>query len=220
MPFPETILDDVETLFEHWRSHPEYDGTTLIPRAQFYVDSDVAAVVMFPPDDVQPLAKSLYDVTATVGMMGDGIVVFCETWMKVAKEPNELAQYEKGDLSKDASSGQAIVVMKITADTFDVDLLPFGVDDDGTVAWGDRVSLGPEAMGGAMPEIVNEARRKSAPLHAELLRAIQTANEIGAELAPEEEPISMGPLYRGALGALAGMGDYLVAMTGELAEMP
>jgi hypothetical protein len=220
MPIPETILDDIATLFVAWRTHPDYDGSTLIPRAHFYVDSDLAAVVMFPSDDVQPLAKSLYDVTATVGMLGDGIVVMCETWMKIAKEVQDLDHYEKGDLSKDASSGQAIVVMQITMDTFEVNLLPFGIDDHGIIAWDERVALGPEALGGAMPEIVLEAQRKSRPMHEAIRQALDIANQIGTEIDPDEEPISMGPVYRGALGALAEMGEYMIAMTGELAEMP
>ena len=77
-----------------------------------------------------------------------------------------------------------------------------------------------EQMGGAMPQVVANARLNSAPLHAEIQRVLAAANDIGAEMAPDDEPIGMGSVYRGAVGALAGMGEYMVAVTGTLQEMP
>ena len=121
MTLPTTLLDEAEVLFAAWRNDPQFEGETLRPRAQFYVDGECEAVVMFPPMDVQPMVKSLYDVAGTLGMLGDGIVVYNEIWMKTGEQitRDEIKDYQHGDMALDPTADQGLMVMVITPERFE-----------------------------------------------------------------------------------------------------
>ena len=220
MTLPTTLLDDAEVQFAAWRDDPEYDGDTLRPRAQFYVDGECEAVVLFPPMDVQPMVKSLYDVTGTLGMLGDGIVVYNEIWMKTEQPDTDLAKYDDyqhGDMAKDPTSGQGLMVMVITPDRFEATVLPYTVEDDGTITYGERFEMGGPGMMGRVPEVVRGAIEDARPLHARIRQELEALNKI---CPPDEAPIGEGTIIRGAINALGSRGEYIVAATEYLLEMP
>jgi hypothetical protein len=218
MTLPTTLLDDAEAQFAAWRDSPDYDGDTLRPRAQFYVDGECEAVVMFPAMDVQPMVKSLYDVAGTLGMLGDGIVVYNEIWLKTGVQVDdlELENYEHGDMALDPSSGQGLMVMVITPDRFDATVLPYTVADDGTLTYGKRIDMGGDGMMGRVPSVVREAIEDARPLHARIRAELDVVNKM---CPPDEEPIGEGTIIRGAIAALGSRGEYVVAATEHLLEM-
>ena len=212
---PTNVDEHVRALFTAWRSDPGYDGSCFIPRAEFYINGEMEAVVMFPTEEIHPLAQSLFEVTSTLAPLGDGIVVTVEAWVRTGDDFDE-ANYVHGDLARDASADQGLMLLKITSDTLDITLMPFGVEDDGTVNWGESIDMGGGEAGGRMTEVIAQARERSAALHAQLQAVLKQYSQLADEIGVE--PVGIGTLCRGALEALME-NRYLVAMSEGLRDM-
>lgn len=214
----EEVEAQARQILEAWRYSPEYTGGCICPRAHWYLDGRCEAVILFSGD--VPLDKAIYDVTGSLAPLGDGIVVFSETWLRSAEPGSDFHREVLEDpdginLSGDPEAGEAMMIMFIGPDGIASTSLAFSTNDEGLIVWDVPHRMG-NNFSGRMSEVAQVAMEKGALLHEKLRETFDLVKAI--DIGDGDE-IGMGPVYRGVFGALGGMDTYLLLVSEDIMVM-